>query len=75
MRDLATLLTKHYGLHEGAYDLMLEFQIGIGAVGPDVDYLVPGAAIGVSRIGLMRNTGRSCCLTSVGANMCCLPHP
>ena len=44
---------KHYGLNEGTFDLMLEFQIGTGAIGPDKDNLIPGAMIGVSRIGLV----------------------
>ena len=35
---------------------MVEYQIGTGAVGPDKDNLVPGAMIGVSRIGLMPTT-------------------
>lgn len=59
MRDLATVLVKHYGLHEGVYDLMLEFQIGTGPVGPDATSLSPGVMIGFSKIGLMPsiNTG------------------
>jgi hypothetical protein len=53
MRDLAGVLVKHYGIHEGHFDLLVEFQIGMGAVGPDPTALTPGAMIGVSRIGLM----------------------
>ncbi|MDP1607400.1 MAG: hypothetical protein Q8L93_12320 [Rhodocyclaceae bacterium] len=53
MRDLASVLVKHYGIHEGRFDLLVEFQIGTGAVGPDPATLIPGALIGVSRIGLM----------------------
>ena len=56
MRDLASVLVKHYELTAGTYDLMVEFQIGTGAVGPDKDNLVPGAMIGVSRVGLMPTT-------------------
>ena len=56
MRDLALVLVKHYGLTEGIYDLVVEFQIGTGAVGPDQDNLVPGAMIGVSRVGLVSTT-------------------
>lgn len=52
MRDLASVLVKHYGIHEGRFDLLVEFQIGMGAVGPDPSALTPGAMIGVSRIGL-----------------------
>lgn len=53
LRDLAAVLVKYYGLHEGRYDLLVEFQIGIGAVGPSPAALTPGAMIGVSRIGLI----------------------
>lgn len=56
MRDLASVLVKHYGLTEGIYDLVVEFQIGIGAVGPDKDSLLPGAMIGVSKVGLVLTT-------------------
>lgn len=54
MRDLASVLVKHYGLTEGTYDLMLEYQFGTGAVGPDKD--IPGVMIGVSRVGLVPTT-------------------
>jgi len=53
MRDLAGVLVRHYDLHQGHFDLLVEFQIGTGAVGPDATALTPGAMIGVSRIGLM----------------------
>lgn len=51
--ELAAVLVKHYGLHEGQYDLQIEFQIGTGAVGPDPRSLLPGALIGLSRVGLV----------------------
>ncbi len=54
LRELAEVLVKHYDLSEGQYDLLLEYQIGIGAVGPDKENLVPGAMIGVTRLGLLR---------------------
>ena len=53
MRELTILLIKHYGIHQGSYDLLVEFQIGMGAVGPDPASLTPGAMIGVSKVGLM----------------------
>lgn len=55
-RDLAVVLVKHYGLKEGAYDLMIEYQLGTGAVGPDKEHLLPGVMIGMSRVGLVRST-------------------
>lgn len=59
MRDLTTVLIKHYGIHEGRYDLLIEFQIGMGAVGPDPASLNPGAMIGVSKVGLMPAKGNA----------------
>lgn len=56
LEDLAVLLVKHYGLSEGTYDLLLQYQIGTGAVGPDKDHLVPGVMMGVSHVGLAPST-------------------
>ncbi|HUW38833.1 MAG TPA: hypothetical protein VMV91_16025 [Rhodocyclaceae bacterium] len=53
LQELGGVLVKHYGFHEGLYALMIEFQIGMGPVGPTPETLVPGAMVGVSRIGLM----------------------
>ncbi len=53
MRELTRLLVKHYGLTEGTYSLLVEYQIGTGGVGPDKDNLLPGAMIGVARVGLV----------------------
>ena len=54
LREITEILVRHHGLHEGLYDLALEFQIAIGAVGPDPASIVPGAMFGVRRIGLTR---------------------
>ena len=53
LREVAELLVKHYSLTDGLYDLLVEYHIGTGAVGPDKENLVPGAMIGVSRLGLV----------------------
>lgn len=53
LRELSVILVKHYGLHTGRYDLLVEFQIGMGSVGPDPQSVLPGAMIGLSRVGLM----------------------
>lgn len=52
LREIAELLVKHQGLHEGLYDLAIEFQIGVGGVGPSPELVLPGAMLGVKRIGL-----------------------
>jgi hypothetical protein len=51
IKDLATLLVHHYGLTEGRFDILVEFQIGVGAVGPS-NARLPGAIVGVQRVGL-----------------------
>lgn len=56
LREIAELLVKHYALTDGLYDLLVEYHIGTGAVGPDKENLVPGAMIGVSRLGLVPST-------------------
>lgn len=56
LREITEILVKHHGLREGLYDLMLEFQIGIGPAGPDPSSVVPSAMVGVKRIGLTKTT-------------------
>lgn len=56
-RDLTAILIKHYGLHEGRFDLLVEYQIGVGPVGPDPASFVPGIMFGVARVGLMAAAG------------------
>lgn len=50
--DLTEVLVKHYDFHEGVFNLLVEFQVGVGHIGPDPSKPAPGAAIGVTRIGL-----------------------
>ncbi|HFD31707.1 MAG TPA: hypothetical protein ENJ28_03195 [Gammaproteobacteria bacterium] len=52
--ELTEILVKHQGLHEGLYNLSLEFQLAVGAVGPTPELICPGAMIGVSRVGLSK---------------------
>ena len=54
LQELSTLLVRHYNLHEGFYDLMTQFHIGTGAVGPSPEELSPGLMIGLTRIGLVK---------------------
>ncbi len=54
LRELAEVLVRHYGIHEGNYDLVLEFQIGVGQVGPDPEAQLPGAMVSIARIGLIQ---------------------
>jgi hypothetical protein len=54
IREVIELLIKHYGLHEGKYDLLLEYQFGAGAFGPTPETVNPGVMIGIAKLGLTR---------------------
>ena len=54
LSGVAEILVKHQGLHEGLYDLSIQFQMAFGGVGPHPDLIFPGAMLGVSGIGLTR---------------------
>ena len=56
MKEMAELLVKHYGLRAGRFDLMIEYQLGTGGVGPDKEGLLPGLMIGIARVGLVPST-------------------
>ncbi len=53
IQELGKVLAKHYGLTEGKYDVVIEFAIGMGAIGPTPETRVPGAMVGVRKIGLI----------------------
>lgn len=59
LKELATVLVKNFGLTDGLFDLSIEFQIGVGGVGSDPTTLIPGATIGVSKIGIQKTTVKS----------------
>ena len=52
LNEMTEVLIKHYGYHKGVFNLVVEFQIGVGNFGPDPLMPAPGAALGVTRIGL-----------------------
>jgi len=53
LRALGIVLANHYGIHEGIYDVSVEFNIGVGAVGPNQESSSPGVMVGLQRIGLI----------------------
>lgn len=54
LKDLAMILIKHYGYHEGFYEVGVQFNIAVGSVGPDPSLIAPGAVLTVGGIGLSR---------------------
>lgn len=56
MHEIATVLVKHYGLHSGQYNLLIEFQFGISNIGPDPKVSIPGVMVGIKKLGLIPHT-------------------
>ena len=54
LNELGKLIVKHYGIHEGIWYVTVEIQVAVGRIGPSPDSALPGAMLGVSRIGLAR---------------------
>ena len=52
--EIAEILIKNQGLHEGLYNLSVQFQIAVGAMGPTPEMRCPGAMVGISRIGIAK---------------------
>lgn len=52
-RELTELLIKHNALHDGHYELLVEFMIGAGNMGPSPETAAPSAIVTVSKFGLV----------------------
>lgn len=73
LRDVCEVLVRHFGHTEGVWDISVELNFAVGAVGPSPETTLPGAMMGVSRIGITPargpgpNTVDASKLTSEGA--------
>lgn len=56
IKELTAALVKHYDLHEGLYDLYLEYQFAFGNFGPSASQVVPSAVVGLSKLGVTKVT-------------------
>lgn len=54
IKEIVALLIKHYGFHEGQFDLLSEYQFGLGAFGPSPESITPGVMVGLTKLGLIR---------------------
>ena len=59
LKELATILIKHHGYHEGFYEIGVQFNISVGAVGPEPSKVSPGAVLTVEGISLASCTESS----------------
>ena len=55
-REIVELIIKAKGIHEGKWVLAAEFGIATGRFGPSPDHLVPGVAVGLSKLGVQQVT-------------------
>jgi len=53
-KELGEALIKQAGLHEGKWQIIMTFGLGVANMGPSPAELVPGAAVAVTGIGLQR---------------------
>ena len=54
-KELIGILIREMGLHEGHFSLAVEFAFTAGNVGPSPDQTMPGAIIGISKIGIVES--------------------
>jgi hypothetical protein len=56
LKEIGALLVKHYGFHDGLWDVAVEIQVGVGQFGaaPADAAPLPGAMFRIARIGLTK---------------------
>lgn len=54
-KEIAEVLVKHQGIHEGLWMLYLEFGIQAANAGPSDDQLLPVAIVPVLKMGLQKS--------------------
>jgi hypothetical protein len=58
-QELLKVLVKHQGLHEGVWQLLVNFGFQAGNLGPNANELNPGAMIVIGGVGLQRTTEKT----------------
>ena len=58
-KEVLEALIKKAGLHEGKWQLVMNFGLAALNMGPGPGELVPGAAVAISSIGLQKATAES----------------
>lgn len=54
LKEVGALLVKHFGHHDGLYDVALAINVAVGNIGPSADQALPGAMFGISGVGLVK---------------------
>jgi hypothetical protein len=53
-KEIAEMLVKHAGLHDGKWMLQVTFAFGAANAGPAPEQIIPSAFAGVQTIGLQK---------------------
>lgn len=53
-KELIQLMLKDAGIHDGWWNLAVNFRLGAGAFGPTADDVVPSGFVGVEGVGIQR---------------------
>lgn len=54
IKEITALLIRHYGIHEGLFDLYLEYRMAFGAFGPNPEEVLPSTILGVSQLSITK---------------------
>lgn len=54
-QELAEILIKKSGIHDGTWSIAIEFKMGAATIGPDEANIMPSGVISVSRIGIQES--------------------
>jgi hypothetical protein len=58
-KEVVEALIKSAGVHEGKWQLLVQFGIAAANMGPTPSEVVPGAAVLITSVGLTRATSES----------------
>ena len=57
LRELAEVLVRHFGHHEGFFEVTIDLQIAVGAVNMAKDSEpLPGAVFSIAGLGLLKSS-------------------
>jgi hypothetical protein len=54
IKEIVEQIIMAKGIHEGLYDFAIEFAMAVGNVGPSEGIALPGAILGVAKVGIIK---------------------
>jgi hypothetical protein len=52
--EIVSLMVRERGIHEGLWQLSVEFGFAASNVGPDADHLSPTGLVGIVKLGVLK---------------------